>query len=609
MKNTYLLLCTFFCTLSFGQDLEKEIDTVFIFDRSLSKSEKFQKTTKFNSEEIRRNSNSLSELLEFQSSIYIKENGRGMSSSPSFRGTTAQQTAVLWNGININSSFLGQSDLNNISTLDYNQISIKSGGGSLAYGSNAIGGTVHLNNILSYNKGFEGTLFAEYGSFETLNNNLNASYSNEKFAINFSGSFSKSENDYEVEEKNFVSDNAKYSKKSFNLGLGYKIHKNHELIWQSQQYFGNQHFMIFSATDNKTKYDTRNYRSLLGWYFHQNKIKNNLKVAYLQEEYAYFFDLNSSKTTGETSKQWIMKNEFDYLFSEKISTSLNTEFINNNAEGFQSGIDETKRNSFSLALVVRHNPLSHFTHEFSFKKDFVEDISSPFLFSYGANINIFKFYNLKLHASKNFRYPSFNDLYSQYGGNPDLDPETSNQIELTNELKWGNFKLQITPFYIDIKDMIRWVPDASGMIWLPQNTHKVKSYGLESSVDWKQNFNNHNISVSLGHSYNISENTETNKQLIYAPIHKINAGFNYSYKFVNLFVQSIYNGLTYTKADESAELDHFFILNTGINISADKENKYTIGFKVNNLTNKVYETVANYPLPKRNYSINLRISF
>jgi len=37
--------------------------------------------------------------------------------------------------------------------------------------------------------------------------------------------------------------------------------------------------------------------------------------------------------------------------------------------------------------------------------------------------------------------------------------------------------------------------------------------------------------------------------------------------------------------------------------------KYTIGFKVNNILDEIYETMAYYPLPKRNYSLNFNINF
>ena len=84
----------------------------------------------------------------------FKENGLGMVSSPSFRGTTAQQTAVIWNGININSQLNGQTDFNTITTRDYTSITVRSGGGSSIYGSSAIGGSIHLNNELTFKNQF-----------------------------------------------------------------------------------------------------------------------------------------------------------------------------------------------------------------------------------------------------------------------------------------------------------------------------------------------------------------------------------------------------------------------------------------------------------------------
>ena len=53
-----------------------------------------------------------------------------------------QQTAFVWNGINVNSMFLAQGDINNLNLLGYDHLAIKSGGGSVLYGSGAIGGTI-----------------------------------------------------------------------------------------------------------------------------------------------------------------------------------------------------------------------------------------------------------------------------------------------------------------------------------------------------------------------------------------------------------------------------------------------------------------------------------
>ena len=106
---------------------------------------------------ISRSTSSLTNLLNYNSGVYFKENGLGMVSSPSFRGTTAQQTAVTWNGVNINSQFNGQTDFNTINIRNFDDVTVRSGGGSALYGSGAIGGSIHLNNQLKFNTGFKNT--------------------------------------------------------------------------------------------------------------------------------------------------------------------------------------------------------------------------------------------------------------------------------------------------------------------------------------------------------------------------------------------------------------------------------------------------------------------
>ena len=136
-------------------DTITRLQTVYVADNTLKKFSNSQRVFVLNDSIIAKNQLSLTSLLNFNSPIYFKENGLGMVSSPSFRGTTAQQTAVIWNGININSQLNGQTDFNVISTSNYNTIAVRSGGGSVIYGSSAIGGSVHLNNELEFKNQFK----------------------------------------------------------------------------------------------------------------------------------------------------------------------------------------------------------------------------------------------------------------------------------------------------------------------------------------------------------------------------------------------------------------------------------------------------------------------
>jgi iron complex outermembrane receptor protein len=100
-------LVLFFVLWLFSFGTKKTIDTIYVFDNQMNRVKLFHPVKIISAEDTQKNSSNLSELLRFQSQVYIKENGRGAVSSPSFRGTTAQ-TAFVWNGININSNFLGQ---------------------------------------------------------------------------------------------------------------------------------------------------------------------------------------------------------------------------------------------------------------------------------------------------------------------------------------------------------------------------------------------------------------------------------------------------------------------------------------------------------------------
>ncbi|AKK74747.1 TonB-dependent receptor [Chryseobacterium gallinarum] len=587
---------------------EKSIDTIYVFDNQMNRVKLFHPVNTISAEEVDRNSTNLSELLRFQSQVYIKENGRGAVSSPAFRGTSAQQTAFVWNGININSNFLGQGDINNIPLFGYDQIGIKAGGGSVVYGSGAIGGSIHLNNILDFNKGFHGSVFSEVASFNTFNNFVKGSYSNERFSFKASGNYSVSQNDYEVSDLDYINRNGNYYNTTFNVGASYKITDDHKISWQSQFFDSSQHYPVFEETATKTKYKTQSIRSLIAWDWNAIKFSNAFKAAYTEENFQYFGALDLPKSSGGTGKNYILKNDFNYFLNSKWNINLIGEFQVNKGEGYKSGISDVSRNVGSVSGLLRYFATKNLRFEGGFKKDFVENVTSPVMYSFSGKWNTSHWYNLGLNFSKNFRYPSFNDIYYEPGGNKDLRPEISTQVDMNNEFKIGSFKLNVTPYYMNITDLIVWLPTANGY-WQAFNVNKAESYGLESHLSFYQQFGKHRIKANAGYYYARSIDKETQKQRPYIPMHRGMAGIDYEYGFFRFFAQGLINGLTYTTSDEERKtaIDPYFILNAGMSATISK--KYTLGFKVNNVTDTYYKTVSFYPLPKRNYSVYAAINF
>jgi iron complex outermembrane receptor protein len=165
-KNLYCGWAFLLYSFAWGQnDSIIQLNEVIVSDLQLKNFSNAQTPFVLSDSILRKNQGSLTSLLVTNSTIYFKENGAGMVSSASFRGTTAQQTAVIWNGININSQLNGQTDFNTINPTDFTNISIRPGGGSVIYGSGAIGGSIHLNSELKFNTPTTHQLRLKYVSF------------------------------------------------------------------------------------------------------------------------------------------------------------------------------------------------------------------------------------------------------------------------------------------------------------------------------------------------------------------------------------------------------------------------------------------------------------
>ncbi|WP_252178692.1 TonB-dependent receptor [Endozoicomonas sp. 4G] len=89
-----------------------------------------------------------------------------------------------------------------------------------------------------------------------------------------------------------------------------------------------------------------------------------------------------------------------------------------------------------------------------------------------------------------FRAPSFNDLYYPESGNPDIKPETSNNVELALKGRHAIGNWSVALFQNDIKDLIAWAPSAADPnIWVPSNVDEARIKGIEAVIqkridDW-----------------------------------------------------------------------------------------------------------------------------
>ncbi len=221
---------------------------------------------------------------------------------------------------------------------------------------------------------------------------------------------------------------------------------------------------------------------------------------------------------------------------------------------------------------------------------------------------------MQINGSKNFRIPTFNDLYWQPGGNLDLVPESSYQIDFGQVFNYKFFNLKLNAFYIITNNLIQWQPGITG-IWSPINIAEVENYGLETELTLQKQFGPHHFELKAMYSYTVSEDTKTKKQLIYVPFHKGNVNLAYSFSSFSMFYQHLFNGDVFITDDNLTgrlySLDAFDVANIGFNynILSTTSSTLNLGLRINNLYNEIYQNVASRPMPNRNFNIQIHYKF
>ena len=607
IKKWFSLLLPLMSALVAAQhDAITHLEPVLIADNVLKKFSNSQLVTTLNDSVLAKNQPSLTSLLNFNSTIYFKENGLAMVSSPSFRGTTAQQTAVVWNGININSQLNGQTDFNLINTLGFDAIAVRAGGGSTVYGSSAIGGSIHLNNELQFKKQFKNNVVINYGSFNSLNLAIKSVYASAKFIANVSFFKNASNNDYEYPNTNQKNQNGAFKNSSFSFNFGYKLNNFNQLKLYNQILESNRNLSGTLAADSKSNYIDFTSRTLIEWISSQNKFTSTVKLAFLGENYKYFEDKEYAVFSDGKAENFISRYEINFKATSKITLNSILDYTITNASG--TSILQNQRTVFSSLLLVKHVLFSNFLYEFGVRKEITTNYDSPTLVSLGTKFSPFNGYVLRANISKNFRIPTFNDLYWQGQGNSNLQPEIANQAEIGHDFAYKGGSLSVTTYVIKITDMIQWAPNVSG-VWSPKNVKNVLSKGIEINASFEKKYKNHHFILNSNYGYTQSQDQLLKKQLIYVPFHKVTFSTSYSYKNIGFFYQFLYNGKVFTATDHESFLPGYKISNAAIDYTFKKLKNFKLRFQVNNIFNQYYQNVAIRPMPGRNFNVISNFNF
>jgi len=548
---------------------------------------------------------SLGNLLQNQTNLYFKQNGNGMVSSISLRGSGASHTGVYWNGIAINSSLNGQTDFNTFSANGYNQIEIRKGGGGILFGSGAIGGAINLRDQIIFEDKFQTRVSLGLASYTTQKGLIRSQYSNQKIYTKIVLERNHSDNDYPYLGTDLHNDNGAFKNFHIKSVLGYKLNQNNQLQLFATLSDNDRNLSRTLTAPNNSKLTNRQHRLLLNWKNFGQNYNSSLKLAYLNEEYNFYFNKESSDYLFGKSNNWILKYDFKYFIN--TNTSLHTGVENKYSTANGSSLLDKHRNDFEVYALLHQQPLEQLQYNVSARKGFSSVYEIPLIYAADLKYQFSSKFNIKANFSTNYRLPTYNDLFWNPGGNPNLLAEKSRSGELSLGYQHKKWTLNLTSYATKSKNLIQWRPETP-TFWKPVNVQDVSSYGFEAEFKNIQKFGNHRIEFQSQYAYTIATDKVLEKQLIYVPFHKATTSLNYTYKDFTISFNEQYNGKVFITTSNTQTVKAYWLSNMAIYKNLFKQ-QLTIGLMVNNLWNTNYQSVSYRPMPNRNFELNINYKF
>lgn len=574
-----------------------------------------------------RNSN-LSDMLLENTNIFVKSYGMGGIATPAFRGTGASHTIIAWNGININSPMLGQSDLSLIPVGFIDDIKILYGGASMFLNSGGLGGTINLETKPVWKKETSISMNTGIGSFGQYSALIKVKTGNDKIQTVTKGFYMYAENNFRF-LNNVISrepvwqirTNSQVRQQGLEQEVYYHIGKNlvSARLWYLSSDRNLPSTMLTQQQGSNEKQFDESLRTMFTYDIPGRTGSLSFTGAWLMNRLNYYNKLaaiNSqnlahSLTLKADFKKAVGANSQIKILLDEVSDAVKSNNYTNN---------KTRSTTTLTASVERKTPRLGATillREIMDRNQFlIPDFSTGLQFRL---INE-KDYFINASISRNSKIPTMNDLYWAPGGNPGLKNEYSLSSEFTysmNQKFSANllFKFETTVFYNLIKDMILWHPGEYAF-WTADNISNVRSSGVESTLSAYYTNNSINSVFKAGYSFtksvgegsNFENDVSAGKQLLYIPENQANASLRVGYKSIYTTWLACFVGRRYTTSDNSEYLTGYFInnLNAGIKFAL-KRSSFDINFRVDNIFNVTYQSIAYYPLPGRSYNLTLLV--
>ncbi|MFT6421403.1 MAG: vitamin B12 transporter [Thalassolituus sp.] len=600
MKKLILASTTLLaCTASLAQDLStvvtiaNKVDAPAINDKQIVVIER--------SDIENSGAASLKDLLVSKADFQFSQNG-GVANSTNLyiRGLDSKKILFLINGQRVGSATSGTTDFQLIPVEQIERVEIIKGSRSAIYGADAQAGVI---NIITRQKQQGTSISATIGTNQTRQIGVRSQIQQGNIGGYVSVLHNASDGyDLDIDSKN---DTDGYERNAVNTGINYAINEDQSINLDLQLNKGSYDYdNLYMGTD-EADFDNRAYSA--------NYTLSKESIS-LKAQVGRSYDRSWNYGNGSTRS-----NGADLFGTRRDSGEITAVIAITEGHSLITGIDSTNTELSTQPTVYDKDSAKNsgallayrFEHEdIAFETGARYDDNSAYgdFWSYNTAVEL-TFDNgdsLALGQSTAFRAPTFNDLYypaSLFGdySNENLEVETSRVwtldyfIPLSIMGKSGSFLLsgQRAVFNNQI---------SYDEVYYPYNIGS--SYVNYASASWDQDWSS-SLRTELIQEWTEAMNLDTGEMLARRPVRATKLNVNWVQNSITARLESMYRDQSATVSGETNA--SYFIYNLGINYDVNKA--LTVSARIENLTNRSYETASGYLAQGRYAQLTGRYNF
>jgi len=583
----------------------------------------------------------VADVLQARTPLYLRSYGPGQLATIALRGTSAQHTAVLWNGLNIMLPTLGQNDFALLPVAAHDQVAVQPGPAAALYGSGAVGGAVLLTTASDWQPGLRGSVQGDYGSFGLRGGSLEARGARVAVAARVAASYRTALNNYSYLSPEF---GGPVRRTLRGAALRHQWSVAPEVVWRlgaagqltATAWLTDADRDIQAAvgtTDRHARQRDQSRRFVLG-YRHVVSARAQWAV-----RGAWFEDVLNYRDDGLVSNSRVRTTqgqaEYTAALGPRGSLRLGAEVQHFAAALAEYGRPLATENRGAAFALLRFDPLPRLRLTANLRQAVLPranpltptaGLEWDLLWTgrQGAFIRPFTHsLTAKASAARSYRAPTLNERYWQVGGNPDLRPETGFGYEagLLHRAAFGprlELRQELTAYRQLVDDWVQWAPGPDGL-WRPRNLRQVLTQGVEASSGATWCRSRHRLEVRAAYAYawartnraTAADPVPAGQPLPYVPAHTATGTVDYRWRAWRASALGSFVGYRYTDAGGAAFLPGYALLGGGLGyeLAFSGPVRALLQVQASNLLNNAYDSYEGRPAPPRAAVLSLRLGW